>query len=214
MSDRRENESLILGNGQQLGLLDVDEAGLPPQAYDRAESSGRFTGDRIFSSNPRLYRAIVSLLGRAVPYREVSEICSVSVNTVCAVAQREGVPIETIRERVGRLSMDVASLTIEAIRDMLADPVQRAALSLRDLSIAYGIAVQNGQLLLGGATVRMETSDAVPTHDDYLRMIRNVTPTGLAGETPAQKAAALPAPATAIDVPSSTPGQTGPEAIT
>lgn len=184
-------ESLVLGNGEQLALLEVDDAGLPQEAYAMAEASGRFTGDRIFSTNPRLYRAIVALLGRSVPYREISEICGVSANTVCGVCQREGVPIETIRERIGRLSMDVAALTVEAMRDMLADPLQRVRLSFKDLAIAHGIATQNGQLLLGGATSRMETHEAPPTHDDYLRSLPNVTPpaTGLDGGNPPQKEA-------------------------
>jgi hypothetical protein len=187
MSDRPE--SLVLGNGEQLALLEVDDAGLPQEAYAMAEASGRFTGDRIFSTNPRLYRAIVALLGRSVPYREISEICGVSVNTVCGVSQREGVPIETIRERIGRLAMDVSAMTAEAMRDMLADPIQRARLSFKDLAIAHGIATQNGQLLLGGATSRMETHEAPPTHEDYLRSLRNVTPaaTGLSSDSAPQK---------------------------
>lgn len=200
MSD--SGESLVLGNGEQLDLLDLDEAGLPPEAYAMAESAGRFTGDRIFSTNRRLYNAIVALLGRSVPYREISEICGVSVNTVCGIAQREGVPIETIRERIGRLAMDVAALTVEAMRDMLADPEQRRRLTFKDLAIAMGISTQNGQLLLGGATSRMETHEAKPTHEEYLDAIRNVTPlpTGLMADNPPQRVA-LPEPAPAIELP-------------
>lgn len=198
-------ESLLLGNGQQLALLEVDEAGLPAAAYELAEQAGRFTGERIFSTNPKLYRAIVALLGRAVPYREISEICSVSVNTVCAVAQREGVPIETLRERIGRLSLDVASLTIEAIRDMLADPMVRGGLTLRDLSVAYGIASQNGQLFLGGATSRIEVAEVAPGHADYLAYIRNVTATGSVAENPTPKGAALAVRDEALEVTTSTP---------
>lgn len=195
-------ESLVLGNGEQLALLEVDDTGLPPEAYAMAEEAGRFTGDRIFSTNPRLYRAIVALLGRSVPYREISEICGVSVNTVCGVCQREGIPIETIRERIGRLAMDVAALTVEAMRDILADPEQRRRLTLKDLAIAHGIATQNGQLLLGGATARMETAEATPTHKEYLDIIATVTPlpTGLSGEKAAQMAE-LPAAPADVDLP-------------
>lgn len=183
------DESLVLGDGRQLALLDADEAGLPPQAYALGEQAGRFTGERIFSTNPKLYRAIVALLARAIPYREISEICSVSVNTVCAVSQREGVPIETIRERIARLGMDVAALTLEAIRDMLADPDQRASMSIKDLAVVMGISFSNAQLAAGGATARMEIDHrAKPSHEDYERFIRNVTGTGLAGEEAAQKA--------------------------
>jgi len=41
---------------------------------------------------------------------------------MCAVSLYEGAPIETIWERIGRLGLDVALLTVEAIRDMLAAP--------------------------------------------------------------------------------------------
>lgn len=214
-----ERDSLILGNGVELelNLGTVDAAGLPPVAYQRAEEFGRFTGERIFSGNPKLYRAIVALLARGVPYREISEICSVSVNTVCAVCQREGTPIETIRERIGRLGLDVAALTVEAMRDMLADPVQRARLTLKDLAVAHGIAFQNAQLALGGVTARLDYGDKTPApgHDDYLRYIeglQNVTATGSSAEKPALKEAAAREGAVAIEVATTTPAETEPKA--
>lgn len=201
MSD--PGESLILGSGQQLSLLEADADGLPPAAYALNEAAGMFTGERIFSGNPKLYHAIAALLGRSIPYREISEICSVSVNTVCAVSLRERVPIETIRERVGRMALDVAFLSIEAARDMLADPVRRATLSPKDIILLFGIATQNGQLLLGGATGRIENVDGnvTPGHEDYLAFIKNVTRTGFGADNPAQKGA-LPQP---IEVTASTP---------
>ena len=191
-----QSESLILGNGAQLSLIQVDDAGLPADVYARNEASGRFTGERIFSTNPKLYHAIAALLARDLPYREISEICSVSTNTVCAVCLREGVPIETIRERVGRVAFDVAFLSIEAARDMLADPARRVKLSAKELILLFGIATQNAQLLLGGATSRMDTvpTQPAPGHDDYLAYVRKVT--GLGGET----APAKEGPTTAIEI--------------
>lgn len=205
-----DTDSLILGNGAQLQLVDVDEAGVPAAAYQRNESAGKFTGERIFSGNPKLYRAIVNLLGRDLPYREISEICGVSVNTVCAVAMRERIPVETIRERIGKLALDVAALTMETARDMLADPVARAKLSGKDLLIMHGIAFQNAQLALGGATARMDVVDKTPapTHSDYERLLRNVTGTGLSGETPDQKRALGAGNDGAIEVATSTPADT------
>lgn len=194
LSQIRAGESLVLGNGQQLSLAgELDDAGLPAQAYERLEETGRYTGERIFSSNPKLYHAIVKLLGRAMPYREIADVCSVSVNTVCGVAFREQIPVETIRERIGRTGLDVASLSLELIKDMLSDPVISRTLSLKDLSVAFGIATSNAQLLLGGATARVENTQAtVPDHDAYLAFIRNVTPvlTGLRAGNPAPNAAA------------------------
>lgn len=208
LSTVRAGETLILGNGKQLSLAgELDDAGLPANAYARLEESGRFTGERIFSGNPRLYHAIVKLLGRALPYREIADICSVSVNTVCGIAFREQIPIETIRERIGRTGLDVAQLSLEAMKDLLSDPVLRGSLSLKELAVAFGVATQNAQLLLGGATARVEnTQQAVPDHDAYLRFLKDVTPvlTGLRAGNPGPNAAApSELPATVVDVPSS-----------
>ena len=56
--------------------------------------------------------------------------------------------------------------------ELLSDPVNRAKLTLKDLAVAHGIAFQNSQLALGGATARVETRDVTePGHDDYLRTL-------------------------------------------
>lgn len=196
MSDAQSvpaGESLILGSGRQLALLDVDDVGLPPSAYTRSEDRGRWTGDRLFFAQPQIYGAIAKLLARGLPYREIGEILEVSVNTVCGVAYREGTPIETLRQRIGRLGLDVSQLTLEAIRDLLADPVSRLKMTAKDLAIVHGIATTNAQLLLGGATARIESAPtAVPDHEAYIQYLKNVTPsaTGLRGQNPQPKAGA------------------------
>lgn len=205
----KATESLLLGNGAQLEMLDVDAAGVPAAAYEFNEQFGRFTAERIFCVNARLYHAIASLLARGLPYREISEICGVSVNSVCAISLREGTPIETLRERIGRIGLDVAFLTMEAIRDLLADPEWRRVASIKDLAIVHGIATTNAQLLLGGATQRIESNDGTPGHDDYLRFVKTVlevSATGLNGENPPQKGAPNGA---AIDVQSAVPAVPG-----
>lgn len=211
---RSEESSLILGNGEQLDLLpgeELDLAGLPPAAYADAEARGRFTGERLFLSNPKLYRAIAKLLARGETYREIADICQVSTQTVTGVAYREGVPVETLRERLGRIGLDVARLSLEAMLELLSDPETRKKVGPKDLAVIFGIATSNSQLLLGGATARVETRDvSEPGHEDYLCMIAeaqaaarrgeiNVTPapTGLDAGNPSPKegsASALPAP--------------------
>lgn len=204
-------ESLLLGSGAQLDLVATDDFGLPPAAYTRLEDRGRWTGDRLFFANPQVYGAIAKLLARGMPYREIADILQVSVNTVCGVAYREAIPIETLRDRIGRLGLDVAQLTLETIRDLLADPVSRLKISAKDLAIIHGIATTNAQLLLGGATARIDMSPpAVPDHEAYLQFLKNVTPlpTGLGGGNlgPKERPAAIEA-GSVIEAPSSVPGQ-------
>lgn len=193
LSPVRAGECLTLGNGAQLDLIELDGDQLPAEAFAQLESRGRITGERLFSGNPRLYHAIIALIARGLPYREIAEVCQVSVNTVCGVAFRENIPVETLRDRIGRLALDVSSLTMEALRDLLSDRDARRRISAKDLAIIHGIATQNGQLLLGGATARMEQHTATPpSHAAYLEFIQNVTPIGSAAGTPPQKEA-LPA---------------------
>lgn len=196
----RSGESLVLGNGQQLALIDVDADEIPAAAYKLAEQEGRWTGQRLFLSNPRLYGAITRLLARALPYREIAEICQVSVNTVCGVAWREGIPIETLRERIARAGMTLAQLTVEAAIELLADEDRRAKLSGKDLMVMHGIAFSNAQLASGGATARIEEHDITPPgHADYLAFIQDVTPksTGLrGGNRPTNGATVIEAEAT------------------
>jgi len=184
----RAGESLVTGAGRQLALIDVDADGVPAAAYERVEQRGRFTGERLFFTNDRLYNAVVKLLARALPYREIAEICEVSINTVCGVAYREGVPIETLRARIARTGMVLAQLTQEAAVELLNDPNARAKLGGKELMVMHGIAFNNAQLASGGATHRIEMADITPPgHDDYLAALRNVTRTGLSGEIRATK---------------------------
>lgn len=215
--------SLILGNGEQLTLMPtevLDEAGLPPAAYADAESRGRFTGERLFLSNPKLYQAIARLLARGETYREIADICQVSTQTVTGVAYRERVPVETLRERIARVGLDVSRLSLEAMLEILSDPIARAKISIKDLAVVHGIATSNAQLLNGGATSRVDVVPiTAPGHDDYLRMLAatqeeaqrrgepiNVTPapeTGFGAGKPDAKggdAAALPASSGGLDL--------------
>lgn len=212
--------SLILGSGEQLTLLPgevLDSAGVPAFAYADAEARGRFTGERLFSTNPKLYQAIAKLLARGETYREIADICQVSTQTVTGVAYREQIPVETLRERLGRVGLDVARLSAEALLEILSDPVLRAKISAKDLAVIHGIMTSNAQLVLGGATARVEHRDVeAPGHDDYLRMVEqakqaaalarepiDVTGTGSSAETPGIKEgalAALAAPAASVEI--------------
>lgn len=202
-------ESFLLGNGKQLDFLpDADPSEIPAEAYAAQESRGIFTGERLFQQNPRLYKGIVKLLGGGIPFWTIAETLSVSVNTVRAVREREGVTIDTEKNRIGGIALDVARLGFEELKRRLSDLDELAKLSAKDIAIMTGIATQNAQLLLGGPTARIETIEhGAPGHEDYLRYIaelKNVTATGLAAETPALKeatAAALPAaPGAVIEI--------------
>lgn len=200
-------DSLLLGNGTQLALLPEQGDELPDGVFARQEQRGIFTAERLFNRNPRLYHAIVKLLGKAETFWSIADILSVSVNTVRAVRDREGVAIDTEKTRIGQVALDVARLSFETLHARLADPEERAKLRTTDLGIIAGIATEKAQLLLGAPTaIIASTETAAPGHDDYLRLLaglKNVTGTGYSAESGATKErSALPGPTPAINVPS------------
>lgn len=206
----KPTDSLLLGDGRQLKLLEIDELGLPGAAYDRLEERGHFTAERIFSQRPDVYRVIVKALGKEMGYREIADLCAVSVNTVGAVARREKIPIESIRQQLARLGFDGVRLTIETILEILGDPDLRRKISAKDLAIMNGILTANAQLLSGGMTANIGTGENVKAgHDDYLKFIKDVTGTGLAGGKPGQKGptvdGVIELPATQPTAPDSAP---------
>lgn len=189
-------ESLIMGSGRQLALIagdDDDAVAVPTAILVEAEQRGTFSGERLFLLHPRIYRAVAKMLAQGESYIAIESLLEVSPSTIRSVREREGVTIEAERARVGQTALDVARLSFETLRERLEDPIQRAKLSAKDLAVMAGIATQNGQLLNGGPTARMETTQGAPSHDAYLRFLdslRNVTPTGSSTQDPALKEAA------------------------
>ena len=79
------------------------------------------------------------------------------------------------------------------------------------LELGHGIATQNFQLMLGGATARMDTVDRAPKpgHGDYEAFIKraviDVDSTGLQPENPATKALPAGAQGRVVELPPDAP---------
>lgn len=205
-------------------------AGLPADAFfSELEATGEFTGERLFHQRPDTYKAIVLLLAQQPPAGviRIGKLLSVSPNTVMAVRDREGVTIDAVKQRLAEVAHSGALLASESILEALNEKAKNAHLlgirDLKDLAVVYGILVQNGQLLAGQPTARVEVGELQkPQHDDFNRYlaelptvqvidIADASSTGLAGEKSGAKS--LPAPA-APAVAGDREGQVGTEAGT
>jgi hypothetical protein len=152
----RPEDSLIARRAEQV-------ASAPPlfseevlDALASAEARGEFTGERLFSQRPDIYRAVVELLGQGVGVRQIARTLRVSHNTIAAVRHREGQTVDTLKEQT------IATLArfVGAASERLLEEVQ--TIKLESLPVALGIAAEKLLLLSGQATQRIAHVDEAP----------------------------------------------------
>jgi len=204
-----ENTSLIDPPARQLMLPGVptEEAW---QATECAE--GSYTGERLFLRHPQVYNAVVELLAASVPIRTIARLLRVHTKTVMGVREREPSAIATAKQHLSDRLLALGELQAEIARDQLARMLESGEeltmRDLKDLLIGLGITLDKGLLTGGHATARVEHITPEPTHDDFNRLVKDVTgEIGLSGGTPGQKAVG-PGPG-ALD--GRDPGGPGPE---
>ena len=95
----RPDDSLIARHAEQV-------AAAPPlfsedvlEALTSAEARGEYTGERLFTQRPDIYRATVELLGQGVGVRQIARTLRVSHNTIAAVRRGEGDTVDTLKEQ-------------------------------------------------------------------------------------------------------------------
>lgn len=177
-------------------------------SFAELEAKGDFTGERLFHQRPDVYKAVVLLLAQQMGVIRIGKLLSVSPNTVMAVRDREGVTIDQVKLRLADVAHSGALLASESILEALNAKAATAHLlsvrDLKDIAVVYGILVQNGQLLAGQPTARVEMGELQkPQHEDFNRYLASLptaqvidiaegNSTGLAGEKSAAKTGAVP----------------------
>ena len=186
-----------LNPSNQPGLFPVEQDAF---AEVMLEPEGEFTGDRLFAQKPQIYRGVVALLARGWGSQKIADTLCVSKNTVKAVRRREGATIDLVKTRLADESFDLATDAFEAskliVEEIMSNPLRRRELTMRDaqsLAVIGGIGVQNGQLLSGQPTQRVEVHEVqTPEHDDFNAYLAklpkaNLPAMGLTGGISGQK---------------------------
>ena len=125
-------------------------------ALTSAEARGEYTGERLFSQRPDIYRATVELLGQGVGVRQIARTLRVSHNTIAAVRRREGDTVDTLKEA----TVQALARFVGAASERLLEEVH--AIKLEALPVALGIAAEKLLLLTGQATQRVAHVDEAP----------------------------------------------------
>lgn len=155
-----------------------------------AEDLGEFTGARLFLRKPAVYKACAAALmsGELGGVKRIAKVLRISVNTVRAVRDREGISIDTLREKTQRA---LACATLD-LAERFAE--ESHELKLSQAAVPLGIIAEKMELLGGRATQRVEKVAVAPIEDfnDYIAKLPSAHPAGmgLGGETPGQKEAA------------------------
>lgn len=187
---------------------------LPEPDWDAVEGTeGTYTVERLQIHHPRIFAAIVELLGCEVPIKTIARVLHCHIKTVMAVRAKAAEPIATVKNRLSTRLMGLGELQSEIAEDSLADILKSgtklSVKDLKDLLIGMGIVLEKGLLTGGEATSRIAITKGEPDHDDFNRLVKDITAdvsTHSPGETPAQKTAPLALPAgsgATLDVPGS-----------
>jgi len=167
------------------------------EAEKRLAESGEFTGERLFRDRPGVYAAVVRMIAEGQSISATARALGISRNTVCAVRDREGFSVEQEKKQLLRDLRRASQLGVEKVLELLPDTK-----SAKDAAIVTAVMVDKQQLMSGEATSRVERvevkPDQVKAFLDALPVVEveelEVISTGIAPETPGQRAAAaLPA---------------------
>lgn len=141
--------------GVQIELLRADEMGEVEVVLEAGE--GKYTAERLIRCRPRVAQLCATLLadGR-VAWRDITRVTGCHHDTLQALAENFPEIIEAEKKRLGRKSQSFSRMCIERAMEVLPSLEFTKPGDLAQLLVAFGIATEKAQLLLGGPTARIE----------------------------------------------------------
>lgn len=144
----------------------ITELGLEVAVSDSLEKRGIHDASRLLERKPEVFRIIAGLLARAVPIRDICDLCRVSASTVQSVADHPEAKLSAVTQKeqfIAKLRL-AASLGLEALIERFKTGEVTA--------IEFGIVVDKLALAEGGVTARTEIIHTHEEEDDWTRMCR------------------------------------------
>ena len=118
---------------------------------ERLEATGEFSGERLLTRRPEVYRAICRMSAEGLSMSAMARALGVSRNTVAAVQDREQISIEHHKKELLRTVRTAARLSVERVVELVPS-INNA----KDAAIVAAVMVDKLQLLSGEATSRVE----------------------------------------------------------
>jgi len=155
---------------------------------ERLEATGEFSGERLLTRRPEVYRAICRMSAEGLSMSAMARALGVSRNTVAAVQEREGICIEQHKKELLRNVRTAARLSVERVVELVP-----SITNAKDAAIVAAVMVDKLQLLSGEATARVERVEV--SQDKLAEMLASlpvleaelVPLTGPSADAPEQK---------------------------
>lgn len=181
-------------NQDQLSLLSADQITELSESDKLAVEyrQGVYSGDQLRKSRPDMYALICELLADgSMSQRQISNVTGHSRNLISAIS-RQSADIEPLKEKIAGRARNLAQICLERAEEIVTEG---GKVTLRDLAILAGVAIDKSQLLSGEATQRIESIDSTSGADDFeeqfkaLRQadVQELPDMGLAAEEPHTK---------------------------
>ncbi len=167
-----------------------------------SDGEGIYSAERLFEQRRDVYEIVVRMLGQDMPIRRIMRTCLVHNRTIEAVAAAEGESIDTLRKGLGARLLKAGRLAVES----LEDDITHDRLKPGEKAFAISVLADKGQLLSGGATMRLEpvrTSNVQADLEEFLGSLKraDARETGFAGGEGGALAAGDSAGAVVVEVP-------------
>ena len=122
-----------------------------------AKPKGRYTGELLLRTRPKIYRQIIRLLSEGVSANQICKLCHVTRETVRAVERREAVEISERKKSIIAILSNVAELGAARMEEKIGKA------PLRDAAIATGIATDKMLALTGQQPCVLIANVVLPT---------------------------------------------------
>lgn len=132
---------------------------MPAELATIPKAAGRFTGERIARTRPRIYRKVIALLAAGVSVNEIANSCRVSEHSVNAIGHAKAITIEERKSELAAMSGRIAANAGEQIENALA----AGKVPIQSLPVVLGIATDKLMLLSDQPTARIKLD--VEVHD-------------------------------------------------
>jgi hypothetical protein len=128
-----------------------------------AKPKGRYTGELLLRTRPKIYRQIIRLLSEGVSANQICKLCHVTRETVRAVERREAVEISERKKSIIAILSNVAELGAARMEEKIGKA------PLRDAAIATGIATDKMLALTGQHPCIQIANVVMPTPEENAR---------------------------------------------
>lgn len=165
------NTSLI-ERDQAQALLWADDQ-VPAEVAEVESAEGHYSGDRLFSQRPGVYRAIVYLLACGTPRKVIAEKLRVHHKTVAAVACREGGTIATQKRELAALARHGVAVAMDSV----IDDIGTKSISPKDKAVILGILADTMIKMEQGTPSYDGSTDggSTPGHAEYEEFLAGLT---------------------------------------